>query len=330
VLALGHVRTPRTSGTYQKVERICGEICAAIAAATEERMQEKDRPTPTYVIGVEAYMRHYAPGRFRTSSLFRLAELNTLIAYEMSRRMGVFQEPAHIHPSEARAWFGLSSRANEQNTADDRDSVKEAVFERVRPWLEELHHRSTPLSVDYQREATDDGTQQSRVKAREPTVYDESDAFVVAHYAMVGELERQAMADPSLYFTFLAEYGPLILARARAPEMVADIEILVREWARKKERAFISASSQENTLDQMNSAPLESKMSSSKSSAAMMPDFSRWISQTRLRKAYGARFLDRVERARRFWIRDTIRMHWGLGPQSLEPRSDDENAVESL
>lgn len=315
VLTLGHVRTPRTSTTYDKVAHICAEVTTA--AAADEWMQEKGAARPIRVIGVEAYMRRFAPGRFRTSSLFRLAELNTLIAYEMSRRLGCLQEPAQVHPSEARAWFGLSSWTREPNAEADRNSVKEVVFERVRPWLE-ARRGSTPTPVADAENGTDEDKERLRLVPRESSAYDESDAFVIAHYTMVLEQERQAMADPALYFAFLAEYGPLILAREKASEMTADVQVLSCEWARKEERASVSASLRDRGCERGNGSRLKREAGTPKASALVLPEFARWIAQTRLRREYGARFLDRIERARRLWIRDTIRMHWGHEPRSLE------------
>jgi hypothetical protein len=311
LIALGQVSTTRTTGTYAKVAQICDQVSAAApVAAAHERLQQEDTAGCPFVIGVGAYMRCYTPGRFRTNSLFRLAELNTLIAYEMSRRLGCVHEPLSIHPSEARGWFGLTGRALYSDAASDEHSVKAVVLERVRPWLERSSRPLSPGVAFPDAQAAGHDTRGSVELTSDSIGYDESDAFVIAHYTMVLEQERRALADPALYFAFVSEYGPLILARAKAPEVIADVHLLAKEW-RRREQEYAAATGSPG-VDPGPLSPTRKRGRLTSKAPLTLPEFSRWIARSRLRRTYGARFMERIEKARRTWIRDTIRMHWGL------------------
>eukprot|EP00166_Cyanidium_caldarium_P006214 ctg_858.g376 len=171
-LARGCVQMARDADLYNKAQQIGRTVYDDVLRATA------DAPTIPLVIGVEAYMRQYAGGRFRTQALFRQAELNTLAAYELSRLFRTGCVPLQVHPNEARAWWGISRLAEGDMSGSQR--AKQLMLHRV---------------ARYVMPPPTGGSNEIDSSLSTAVSHDVTDAFVVAHYTMVLEQEARAMAD---------------------------------------------------------------------------------------------------------------------------------------
>ena len=217
-LARGCVQMARDADLYNKVQQIGRTVYDDVLRATA------DAPTIPLVIGVEAYMRQYAGGRFRTQALFRQAELNTLAAYELSRLFRTGCVPLQVHPNEARAWWGISRLAEGDMSGSPR--AKQLMLHRVARYV-----MPPPTGESNQLDSA----------LSTAVSHDVTDAFVVAHYTMVLEQEARAMTDVPLFVEFLREHPPETRRRTGAMSAASAADHLWHLWRRRHSEEEVSA-----------------------------------------------------------------------------------------
>ena len=126
-------------------------------------------------MGIEDFMRSFTPGRFQTKSLFKLAQLNAIVACKCQcplaalfvsspyrvlhtdEAMRIFEvNPERLHPTKVRGFYGIRK-------SEACPDVKHAVWEQVAP------------KIDFPWKFSKSG-------ALSPENYDATDAFLVASY----------------------------------------------------------------------------------------------------------------------------------------------------
>lgn len=167
-------------------------------------------------VAVEDYMKSFAPGKFHTRGLFKLAQLNGIVAYE-SRRVTAAESPVFHMPNAIRAFFGVRGGAKRGASPGDEGSrdgceggggassgdaaggVKDAVMRRVnehQPGMKWELGRGGQLS---------------------PRSYDAADAVLVALYNVALRWQAAMLANDSVmeqYLTaYLTPYAPRVTRR---------------------------------------------------------------------------------------------------------------------
>jgi hypothetical protein len=134
------------------------------ALRNEVELQSRSGKDFQWFVGVEDFLMSYGFGRFQTKGLFTLAQVNGIVSYESLR---LFQcEPERVHPSKARAVFGLKKTADQPN-------IKSVVFDFAKDHIPEDQWK-----LDKRGEIHKDN-------------FDVTDAYLIARYIYELQQERQ-------------------------------------------------------------------------------------------------------------------------------------------
>ena len=170
-----------------------------------------------WCVGIEDFMKTFATGRFQTRSLFAMAQLNGVVAFECMHMFGARgttgeeppREPLQVHPTRARTAYGLRKSGAQPD-------VKAAVYDFAiasEPRLAHasaLHKRSGALSDEN---------------------FDVTDAWLIARYTRHMHLAQVLEAQPELRSHFREELGSVIAAGLpkRQHEAALHWDVVLRE-----------------------------------------------------------------------------------------------------
>jgi hypothetical protein len=195
-----------------------------------------------WYVGIEEYMKTFKPGRFQTRSLFSMAQLNGIVAFECMRMFGedsvgqtecgdtiaaaaaaaavaagaagaaaAFpppREPLQVHPTRARAAYGLRKNAAQPD-------VKAAVYEFAMAHEPRLaQHAVVARSGKFAGEN-----------------FDVTDAWLIARFTRHTCQARVLEAQPELRSKFREQLGTMIDAGLpkRQHEAALQWEVVLRE-----------------------------------------------------------------------------------------------------
>ena len=170
----------------------CDDIFAAGLVIRAQLEQIRAAHAPTHVeVCVEDFMRAFGGRGWQTKGLFALAQVNALVCYDS---LFVFDAtPMRVHPTTARAFFGLSAAAaakeREARGAEPKaKQIKQLVLQFARQHVGPQHLAWSHLAqhdhtVAASSARVPDAEAQHALVASEAD-YDKSDAFVMAMFAL--------------------------------------------------------------------------------------------------------------------------------------------------
>ena len=174
----------------------------------------------------ESYLRSFQHSRFHLSSLFTLAEWNTLVCYAVWQMVG--QWPERLHVNKARGMWGLKKGGLvEGDGGGVRKDVKRVVWEWVEERVRREREEGRGEGIEWVRKANGD------VHASQ---FDISDAYVIALAAATQRLQQRAEAPATTAAGERGEEQPVEKLKRTRKVRVKDASTLthaITEAARK-------------------------------------------------------------------------------------------------
>lgn len=163
------------------------------AAAVSARVAELHEQHGIAHVAVEAFMKSFATGRFQTRGLFKLAQLNGVVAWECRRVTGA--APRFYPPNTVRSTFGVKAAAvagGGSRTANERRrAIKEAVLAVVREARPEVEESLSTTRTGSWREES----------------FDVGDAVLVAMHDLAAQWQRLALDVDEVVDAYVATSG---------------------------------------------------------------------------------------------------------------------------
>ncbi|KAI9907294.1 hypothetical protein PsorP6_004549 [Peronosclerospora sorghi] len=196
--------------------------------ATVQDAEEHQDPAAQWIVGIEAFMRMFRPGRFHNAGMFQLAQLNGIVSFACWKRFHAV--PIHTHPSAARGFFGLSTSSGRSKEGSIKHQVMAFLQEHEAEAVEDTVDRSDALPT----------LERTRTGALADSAFDIADAYVIAAYTRCVYLQKQLeVQDPDQVVQFTTRYLDLTYEAAAKTKKSSREGKLLKDMEEKERKRYM-------------------------------------------------------------------------------------------